>query len=299
MDTVSLTIEKPAAGGRMIARLDGQVVLVSGAIPGERVTARIERAGEGRVVRGDGRRRRGVAGSAACRGRPECGGCLYAHVAYDRQLGLKSDVIADAFARIGKLTLPRRVAVAASPESGYRMRARLHMRGHRLGFFREGTHDICDARATGQLLPVTCDVLDRLAAGINSLGLDVRELELSENVDASDRAVSLDAAAAMDAGALDRLGATQGVTAFGPDAVVTERMSVGGADISLRRSVLAFFQGNRYLLTALPNTSSAALLEARRWSTSMPGRDCSLCVPRRQSMPRCAPSKATACLPQT
>jgi 23S rRNA (uracil1939-C5)-methyltransferase len=251
MDTVSLTIEKPAAGGRMIARLDGQVVLVSGAIPGERVTARIERAGKGVLYAATV----GVDEASPDRrpvpGDPECGGCLYAHVAYDRQLGLKSDVIADAFARIGKLTLPRRVAVAASPENGYRMRARLHIRGHRLGFFREGTHDICDARATGQLLPVTCDVLDRLVAGINSLGLDVRELDLSENVDASDRAVSLDAAAAMDAGTLDRLGATQGVTAFGPDAVVTERMTVLGADVSLRRSVLAFFQGNRYLLHRL------------------------------------------------
>ena len=41
---VELTIEKPAAGGRMIARHLGQVVLVRGAIPGERVTAWIERA---------------------------------------------------------------------------------------------------------------------------------------------------------------------------------------------------------------------------------------------------------------
>ena len=40
---VELAIEKPAAGGRMIARHEGQVVLVSGAVPGERVLARIER----------------------------------------------------------------------------------------------------------------------------------------------------------------------------------------------------------------------------------------------------------------
>jgi 23S rRNA (uracil1939-C5)-methyltransferase len=184
-------------------------------------------------------------------GDPECGGCLYAHVAYPRQLALKSDVIADAFARIAKLALPQRVDVVPSPELGYRMRARLHMRGHRLGFFREGTHDICDARATGQLLPATADVLDRLAAGISSLGLNVREIELSENIEASDRAVSLDAAAAMDARSLTRLAAIEGITAFGPEAIVTEHMTVGGAAVALRRSVLAFFQGNRYLLSRL------------------------------------------------
>ncbi len=41
---IELTVEKPAAGGRMIARHDGQVVLVAGAVPGERVAARVERA---------------------------------------------------------------------------------------------------------------------------------------------------------------------------------------------------------------------------------------------------------------
>lgn len=251
MDTVSLIIDKPAAGGRMIARLDGRVVLVSGAIPGERVIARIERAGKGVLYAQTVDVETASADRRPVGGDPECGGCLYAHVVYERQLALKSDVIADAFARIAKLPMPQRVVVAPSPETGYRMRARLHMRGHRLGFFREGTHDICDARATGQLLPATNDVLDRLAAGISSLRLDVREIELSENVDASNRAVSLDTAAAIDARSLDRLGTTEGITAFGPEAVVTEHVTVAGAAVSLRRSVLAFFQGNRYLLGAL------------------------------------------------
>ncbi len=37
MSVLTLDIEKAAAGGRMLARHDGRVVLVSGAIPGERV----------------------------------------------------------------------------------------------------------------------------------------------------------------------------------------------------------------------------------------------------------------------
>ena len=36
---VELTIERPVAGGRMMARLDGRVVFVAGALPGERVRA--------------------------------------------------------------------------------------------------------------------------------------------------------------------------------------------------------------------------------------------------------------------
>ena len=126
---------------------------------------------------------------------PSCGGCLYAHIAYPRQLEIKAQVIADAFARIGRLTLPAAVAVAASPEDGYRMRARLHVRGGRLGFFREGTHELCDARATRQLLPATCDALDgwRRRSG-RSAPIAVREIELSENIDASERVVHLDTA---------------------------------------------------------------------------------------------------------
>jgi 23S rRNA (uracil1939-C5)-methyltransferase len=251
MDILSLTIEKPAAGGRMIARVDGQVVLVAGAIPGERVTARIDRVGKGVLyattvdVEQASRDRRPSTGD------PECGGCLYAHVQYDRQLALKSEVIADAFTRIAKVSLPARVTVAPSPETGYRMRARLHMRGRRVGFFREGTHEICDARATGQLLPATFDAIDRLTAGIHSLGIDVREIELSENVDASNRAVSVEMAVAIDLQSSQRLAATEGITGFGPDATVRETLTVAGVNITLRRSVLAFFQGNRYLLAAL------------------------------------------------
>src|SRR5215472_4226896 len=198
MKTVSLTVEKPAAGGRMIARVDGQVVLVAGAIPGERVTARVDRVGKGVLYATTVDVEQASSDRRPSTGDPECGGCLYAHVQYDRQLALKSEVIADAFARIAKISLPARVNVALSPETGYRMRARLHMRGRRVGFFREGTHEICDARATGQLLPATFDAIDRLTAGIHSLGVDVREIELSENADASNRAVSLETAEAID-----------------------------------------------------------------------------------------------------
>ena len=255
-ESVALTIDKPAAGGRMIARLNGQIVLVGGAIPGERVIARIERAGKG-VLYAD---TVSVADASADRrpvtGDPLCGGCLYAHIDYARQVDIKSQVITDAFGRIGRLTLPSAVHVAPSPEAGYRMRARLHVRDRRWGFFREGTHDLCDARTTQQLLPATCDTLDRLIAGLASLGLDtVREIELSENIDASDRVVCFDVSSApvlIDAEMLQRLAQTEGLTGLGPDASVTDRLTIGGAaPVVLKRHALTFFQGNRYLLSDL------------------------------------------------
>jgi 23S rRNA (uracil1939-C5)-methyltransferase len=256
-DIVPLTIEKPAAGGRMIARADRLVVLVAGAIPGERVRARVERVAKGVAyattvdiddVSVD---RRGADAD------PLCGGCLYAHIAYPRQLELKSLVVADAFRRVGHLALPGDVTVAASPEEGYRMRARLHVRGRLAGFFREGTHELCDARQTRQLLPATADLLER----VTSVPLGLREIEVTENLDASHRVVHLDFAADTPRPVpqqLEHLAAIDGLTgvsspwgSFG-DPHVTDTIRIGDhPGVSLRRHVLAFFQGNRYLLHQL------------------------------------------------
>jgi 23S rRNA (uracil1939-C5)-methyltransferase len=256
--TLPLTIEKPAAGGRMIARVDGQVVLVSGAIPGERVLARIERVGKGVAYAQTIDIEEASADRRAVEGEPGCGGCLYAHIAYPRQIGIKSLVIADAFARIARLPLPGAVTVAASPEQGYRMRARLHLRNGQIGFFREGTHDICDARPTRQLLPAAVDALGRLAATIRSLGRNMSgEIELADNIDASERVVHLDASAPLDPRALEVLGATDGLTGLTSrsgthgSAHVTDVLTLRGPTVSLRRHVLAFFQGNRFLLRDL------------------------------------------------
>lgn len=257
--TVVLTIEKPAAGGRMIARAGGQVVLVAGAIPGERVAARVERVGKGVAYAQTSDVELPSADRQPPFTDPFCGGCLYAYIAYPRQLALKSEVIADAFARIGRIPLTAPVTVAASPPEGYRLRARLHARGGRIGFFREGTHELCDARGTRQLLPATCDVLDRLAAGLRSLGADVvREIEVSENIDASARAIHLDAAAAVDPRPLAALAASDGLSGLmigdlvlGGDPYVSDVFEIDGRAVTLRRHVLSFFQGNRFLLREL------------------------------------------------
>ena len=242
----------------MIARVGRQVVLVAGAIPGEHVTAVIDRVARGvayattiTIEQPSPDRRHTTAD-------PSCGGCLYASIAYPRQLEIKALTVADAFARIARLDLPSGIRVAPSPEWGYRMRARLHMRGHRMGFFREGTHEICDFRQTQQLLPATCDALDRLGAGLRSLGLDdVGEIEVAENIDASERVVQIETQSGIHPRTLERLSGT-GLTGIVSASEahgsvhVTDRFALpGSATVTLRRHVRAFFQGNRYLLPQL------------------------------------------------
>jgi 23S rRNA (uracil1939-C5)-methyltransferase len=264
---LSLSIEKPAAGGRMIARHEGQVLLVAGAIPGERVRARVERVDKRMayattevIVEPSADRRDGATD-------PLCGGSVYSHIRYERQLTLKGEVVADAFTRLGRLSLDAPVVVAASNERGYRMRARFHVRGVRAGFFREGTHELCDAAASGQLQP---DSVPAVEAAVASLVQDVAtpvSVELSENVAATERALHADVAfgARVSAPALARAAAAAGLrgcTARTPDGVLVSTgdptvadpfAALTGRDVpgELRRHPESFFQANRYLLPSL------------------------------------------------
>jgi tRNA/tmRNA/rRNA uracil-C5-methylase (TrmA/RlmC/RlmD family) len=260
---LTLTIEKPAAGGRMLARHDGQVVFVAGCIPGERVRARVGRvakqvafADTTDVLEASGDRR-SVEGDWAC------GGSLYAHINYERQLSLKAQLVADSFARIAKLPLEEVVPVAPSPEHGYRMRARLHAVEHRFGFFREGTHELCDVASTRQLLPETVQALGslELALANHQTKIRVTACELAENVSGTGRAVLLetdslpappyiDAIPGISGLVFSTRERTQATVAYGSPYVM-ETLDVGRSTANLNHHVESFFQGNRYLLAEL------------------------------------------------
>jgi tRNA/tmRNA/rRNA uracil-C5-methylase (TrmA/RlmC/RlmD family) len=266
---ITLDIEKPAAGGWMLARHEGLVVLVRGAIPGERVRARIDRVGRGvayadavEVLTASPDRR-----DAASDWR--CGGNVFAHIAYDHQRRLKGEIIQDALGRIGRAPLAVPPEVLGSPERGYRMRARLHARGARLGFFREGTHELCDAASTGQLLAETgawIAVAERFLARERLTGL--LGIEIAENIQGDQRACHLELQAGIDtarfaplaaAGSLTGLSAERadrpGVETLAGDPVISDVLHVRPGDpataLRLRRDVRAFFQGNRYLFEPL------------------------------------------------
>jgi tRNA/tmRNA/rRNA uracil-C5-methylase (TrmA/RlmC/RlmD family) len=102
-DVLDLRIDKPAAGGRMLARHDGQIVLVAGAIPGERVTARVEREHRGVIFAGTVDVLEPHAGRRPALPDPGCGGTAYSHIALPVQQQLKAAIVADAFARIARI----------------------------------------------------------------------------------------------------------------------------------------------------------------------------------------------------
>jgi 23S rRNA (uracil1939-C5)-methyltransferase len=267
---VELTIEKPASGGRMIARHHGQVILVRGAIPGERVKAWIERA-ERRmayavtrdIVEASADRRAGADD-------PLCGGALYSHIRYERQLAIKSDVVRDAFARLGKHPIENAIPVAGSPEEAYRMRARFHVHGARVGFYRENTHQLCDAAPTKQLRADAMAAVQSLAATLDrEQPGTVTSIAITENIAANERAAHVEFASGgtVDATALERASVSAGLRGLSAREPSTGRLvAVGTPDVSdplpaltngraaagaIHRHAESFFQGNRFLVAPL------------------------------------------------
>jgi 23S rRNA (uracil1939-C5)-methyltransferase len=262
---LTLDIEKPAAGGRMLARHHGQVVLVWGAIPGERVAARVERVTKSvafasalEVLSASPDRRALTSDS-------RCGGNVLAHVAYTRQTRLKGEIIRDAFARIGRIPLEREPDVMPSPERGYRMRSRLHVADGRLGFYREETHELCDAAQTGQLLESTSAWIAEAQEVIRRVGpTGVTGVEIAENVAGDERAVHIDVREGVDPADYAALAtglvglSAQAANWISPEALagtpqVTDVIQVSDERPPLRltRNVRAFFQGNRFLIQSL------------------------------------------------
>jgi 23S rRNA (uracil1939-C5)-methyltransferase len=265
---IIVDIEKPAVGGPMLARHDGQVVLVWGGIPGERVRARVERAAKN-ILHAETTDVLAASPDRRDAG-PDwrCGGNTFAHIAYERQCRLKAEIICDALGRIGRLSSPAHPEVLGSPERGYRMRARFRVLDGRLGFFREGSHQLCDPALSGQLLPETTEWIaaaERLIARERLMGLN--GVELSENIPGADRACHLVLEPGADASHFAVL-ATQGLTGLSAARsdrpgvellagvpTVSDVLHVNPDDprsaLRLRRDVRAFFQGNRYLLEPL------------------------------------------------
>ena len=102
-----LDISDMAQGGRGLARLDGKPVFVPYTIPGESITAELNRRrGSAHFARGVNLRAASadrVAPRCAHFGPGRCWECQWQHIDYPAQLLLKQDVLADQLSRQGRL----------------------------------------------------------------------------------------------------------------------------------------------------------------------------------------------------
>ena len=151
---LELRIDSLAYGGNGVARLNGFVVFVRRALPGDTVRARITKVKRSHaeavsleVVEAGAERVQ-----APCDHYPACGGCKFQDLAYDVQLEAKGRQVADALARIGGLRdAPLEEPVPAESLFGYRNKLEYSFTagedGLGLGFHRAGRWDeVLDVR---------------------------------------------------------------------------------------------------------------------------------------------------------
>ncbi len=102
-DRATVTIASVAAGGDGVARLNGMAVFVPGTCPGEVAEIELVHVKSGcafgrvlRILEPSKNRRIDFCATAG-----RCGGCDLAHMAYQEQLAVKRQIVADALERIG------------------------------------------------------------------------------------------------------------------------------------------------------------------------------------------------------
>ncbi|MGC4869905.1 class I SAM-dependent RNA methyltransferase [Micromonospora sp. DT53] len=152
-DRVELTVGAVAPGGHCVARVDGQVVFVRHALPGERVIVEVTEVHRG-FVRADAVT---VLEPSPDRVEPPCpyakpgacGGCDLQHVAPAAQLAWKTAVIREQLVRLGGLTdveldrLGVRVEALPGGLLGWRSRVRYAVdAADRAGLLKHRSHEV-------------------------------------------------------------------------------------------------------------------------------------------------------------
>ncbi len=152
--------------GEGVARINGKVVFIPFAIPGEVV--------EIDILEDNKSYSRGCT-AALLEPSPErvdpkclhfknCGGCAYQHVSYERELQLKQQVVTDSLQRIGKLDIDVKPVIRVESPWEYRNKVSWHIAdgdsGKKLGYFEQ---------ATDNLLPINqCLLLPKKIQKISS-----------------------------------------------------------------------------------------------------------------------------------
>jgi 23S rRNA (uracil1939-C5)-methyltransferase len=191
----TLKIESLDSEGRGVARDEGKVVFVEGALPGEEVEARTLRTGSSfdqaateRVLRESAGRR-----DARCPHFGMCGGCATQHADGRVQMAAKQRWLEDSLQRIGKVEAETLLPIVYGQEWGYRHRARMTVRGlppprgALVGFHERKSSFVADMRQCENLPPRISRLIPRLRVLVSSLAMHDKlpqiEIAVGDKVD--------------------------------------------------------------------------------------------------------------------
>ncbi|HSW92939.1 MAG TPA: 23S rRNA (uracil(1939)-C(5))-methyltransferase RlmD [Gammaproteobacteria bacterium] len=171
------TIESLSHDGRGITARNQKTTFVSGALPGEKVTAKIahqhRRYDEARVL--DVITPSPDRTEPACAHYGVCGGCSMQHVKDEAEVRLKQDILLDQLKHLGKVTPTEILPPITGHPFGYRRKARLGVRyvikkeKLLVGFREKFSNYLADIQTCKVLHPSVGERLSELATFIRSL----------------------------------------------------------------------------------------------------------------------------------
>jgi 23S rRNA (uracil1939-C5)-methyltransferase len=117
----NVSVSDYAAEGKSLAKVDGKVIFIEGAVPGDVVDLQLLKSKKDWA---EGRPLRFVSYSKEretpfCSHFGVCGGCQWQMLPYPKQLKYKQKQVADNLQRIGKLELPDMLPIAGAEETKY------------------------------------------------------------------------------------------------------------------------------------------------------------------------------------
>lgn len=141
----NVLIEKIDHLGNGIARINGKVVFVKNALPGEVVNLEIEEVhkkyDEGistKIIKASDERR-----EVKCPYFNECGGCDLLHMNYESQVKFKKDKVVDIIKKYANLEVSP-IVIKSNKEYNYRNKITLHYKENKLGFYKGKTHKVIE-----------------------------------------------------------------------------------------------------------------------------------------------------------
>ena len=176
---VRVTIESLSHDGRGVAHVDGKVVFIDEALPGEELefiyTDSRRDYAEGRVENLITRSEHRV--DPECPHFGVCGGCSFQHVDDAEQIHFKQDLLQEQFSRIGKVEIPEIWPALTGPHWGYRRKARMGVKyvakkGRVLVGFRERRNPfLAEMESCKVMHPIVGEKLMDLSAMIGQLSI--------------------------------------------------------------------------------------------------------------------------------
>ena len=143
----TVTIEGYGEGGMGVARIDGRVVFVHGALRGEKCRVLILKTLKSvafakvlEVLEPSSERI-----TPDCPYFPRCGGCTYRHIRYEEELRLKRQRVQDNLSRIGGSDVTVEEILGARDTLRYRNKAQYPVsKDGAVGFYRARTHEVIE-----------------------------------------------------------------------------------------------------------------------------------------------------------